>query len=105
MPPTAPLCTPRTRAKSHGHCRRSQSLLRLAIGARIAITHNDSKFAHLGIVNGALGTVVGLEYPAGVTPQVGRGFREAMAMRKLPILPTVLVQREPFPSVRPGMQA
>ena len=49
--------------------------------------------------------MVGLEYPAGVTPQVGMDFREAIATNEDPILPIVLVQLDAFRSVRPGMQA
>jgi len=60
-----------------------QPLLRFAIGSRAVNSQNKSGYAHLGPVKRGV-TVVGLEYPAGVTLQVGMDMQSLFSLTLLP---------------------
>jgi len=72
-----------------------EALLRLAMGARVCLTENDRNFARIGLTNGAIGTLVGLEYPTASTatpPQPGLDLREVCDMDLPPPMPIALVR-------------
>jgi hypothetical protein len=77
-----------------------QSCLRVAVGARVVLTKNDTDHAELGLVNGALGTLVALEYDEGaVSPRPGMIFEEVVNQGASP-LPVALVRLDKFKSDR-----
>ena len=66
------------------------SLLRLAIGSRVALTRNIDN--SVGLYNGACGTVVALEYPVGTLSQsLQLTYEQVLAGRTTPV-PIALVQ-------------
>jgi len=76
-----------------------QSLLRLAIGARVVLTMNDPEYADLGMVNGAMGTLIALEYPQGDVISPGLSFKQVV-QGGAPSLPVAIVQFDNFKSSR-----
>ena len=67
------------------------SLLRLAIGARVAVTKNIDY--QVGTYNGATGTLVALEYPDGTrTEDLRLTFDDVLAGKRVPEPPVALVR-------------
>ena len=67
------------------------SLLRLAVGARVAVTRNLDY--NVGTYNGACGTLVALEYLEGTQSEELRlAYHDVLDGRRLPAIPVALVQ-------------
>ena len=75
-----------------------QPMLRLSPGARVMITRNDNERMALGLVNGAMGTLIGFEYNSPVLsqPNPGMSYKDVTNSERVHQVPIALVKLDCF---------